>query len=89
MDKMNEEITSGYNDLQQVQMSIKAAEKMVGTATISMDPDQLQQASNAVADAQAQLAQARANETGVDEQFLKRCEQELQACSHQLTEAKQ
>jgi len=49
MDKFsNEEVTTGYNDLKQVEVSIQSAQKMIGTATMSMSPQQLEEATNAL-----------------------------------------
>jgi hypothetical protein len=86
---MEREIHSGYNDLMQVEMAVKTAQKMVGSATMSLDKDMLDGAKQAVADAHARLAEARHQATGVDEEFLRRCEQELQQAEHQLSEALQ
>jgi Protein of unknown function (DUF2564) len=36
---MERGIHSGYNDLMQVEMSVKTAQKMVGSATMSLDKD--------------------------------------------------
>jgi hypothetical protein len=90
MDRLpNQEVSTGYNDLQQAKVSIEAAQKMVGSATINMDPEFLQHAQNAVNNARTQLANARANATGVDEEFLTNCENTLSECEHQLNEALQ
>jgi hypothetical protein len=86
---MERDIHTGYNDLMQVEMSVKTAQKMVGSATMSLDKDMLEGAKQAVADAHARLSEARRNATGVDEQFLSRCERELQQAEHQLNEALQ
>ncbi len=90
MDKFsNEEVTTGYNDLKQVEVSIQSAQKMIGTATMSMSPQQLEEATNALNDAKAQLQSAKAHGTGVDwRQFLQQCMQSIQTCEQQLTEAK-
>jgi hypothetical protein len=84
---MERGIHSGYNDLMQVEMSVKTAQKMVGSATMSLDKDMLDGAKQAVADAHARLREARQQATGVDEEFLRRCQQELQQAEHQLNEA--
>ncbi|WP_026689727.1 DUF2564 family protein [Alteribacter aurantiacus] len=47
-----------FNDIQQVEMAIKAAQKMVGQATMSMNPEQLETATQALNDAKNQLQQA-------------------------------
>ncbi|WP_096435214.1 DUF2564 family protein [Alteribacter populi] len=47
-----------FNDIQQVEMAIKAAQKMVGQATMSMDTGQLETATNALNDAKRQLQEA-------------------------------
>jgi hypothetical protein len=79
---------SGFNDLKQVELSIDAAQKMVGSATMSMDPDLLEGATHAVNDARSQLTDAVSNATGVDNEFLKQAEQLLQQSEEQLNEAK-
>lgn len=77
-----------YNDLMQVQMAIKAAERMVGQATVNMDADQLEAATKAVEQAKNQYRNAVAHETGVDEHFLEMSSELLSRIEHQLTEAK-
>ncbi|QFT89322.1 hypothetical protein FIU87_11735 [Bacillus sp. THAF10] len=81
------DVHTGYNDLQQVQVSIQSAEKMVGSATMSMDPDTLDHAKRAVSDARSLLHDAKANGTGLDTDFLQNCELTLAQCEHQLNEA--
>ncbi|MFC5711826.1 DUF2564 family protein [Thalassorhabdus alkalitolerans] len=77
-----------YNDLMQVKMSIKAAERAVGHATESLDEDQLEAASNAVRFAKQQYQQAFTHQTGVDSHFLEVSEELLENIDHQLKEAK-
>ncbi|SFA46906.1 Protein of unknown function [Parageobacillus thermantarcticus] len=84
---MERGIHSGYNDLKQVEMFVKAAEKMVGQATMGLDKDMLEGAKQAVANAHAQLSRARRQATGVDEEFLSHYEQKLANAEHQLNEA--
>ncbi|MDW8515042.1 DUF2564 family protein [Priestia flexa] len=84
-----QDVTTGYNDLQQAQVSIQSAQKMIGTATMSMSPQQLSEATEALANARTELEAAHANATGVDEEFLQKCMADLKACEQQLTEAKQ
>ncbi|WP_456278652.1 DUF2564 family protein [Bacillus sp. AK128] len=78
-----------YNDLTQVAMSVKAAQKMVGTATMSMDREQLEEAGQAIQDARAQLSHALNNKTGVDQDFLNEQDLSLTQCEQQLNEARQ
>jgi len=80
-------IHSGYNDLKQVEMSIQAAERIVGSATMSLDPEMLDGAKRAIADAHNRLNEARQNATGVDNEFLQECERNLAKIEHQLKEA--
>lgn len=77
-----------FNDLKQVELSIEAAQKMVGSATMSMEPGQLQAATDAVNAARGQLQSALNNATGVDNEFLNEQESLLQNCEEQLKEAK-
>ncbi|HHW35746.1 MAG TPA: DUF2564 family protein [Bacillales bacterium] len=77
-----------FNDLKQVELSIEAAQKMVGSATMSMEPGQLQAATDAINTARGQLQNAFTNATGVDNEFLNEQESLLQDCEEQLKEAK-
>lgn len=77
-----------FNDLKQVELSIEAAQKMVGSATMSMEPGQLQAATDAVNTARGQLQNAFNNATGVDDEFLNEQESLLRVCEDQLREAK-
>jgi hypothetical protein len=77
-----------FNDLKQVEMSVLTAQKMVGSSTMSMDHEQLEDAASAVSDARNQLTSAKRNGTGVDDEFLQRQETLLQQCEEQLNEAK-
>ncbi|WP_102346492.1 DUF2564 family protein [Bacillus sp. Marseille-P3661] len=78
-----------FNDLKQVELSIDAAQKMVGSATMSMEPGQLAAATDAVNVARSQLETARNNATGVDNEFLAQQTALLNQCAEQLQEAKQ
>lgn len=77
-----------FNDLKQVELSIEAAQKMVGSATMSMEPGQLQAATDAVNTARGLLQSALNNTTGVDNEFFNEQETLLQNCEEQLKEAK-
>lgn len=77
-----------FNDLKQVELSIEAAQKMVGSATMSMEPGQLQAATDAVNAARGQLQNAFNNGTGVDNEFLNEQQTLLSECEEQLREAK-
>lgn len=76
-----------FNDLKQVEMSVAAAQKMVGSATMSMDPELIQSANSAIQDAKSQLNSAKNNATGVDGDFLARQESLIQQVEQQLSEA--
>jgi hypothetical protein len=78
-----------FNDLKQVEMSVSAAQKMVGTATMSMDLEQLEEAAQAIQDARGQLSHAKHNGTGVDDEFLNEQQLSLNQCEQQLNEARQ
>lgn len=77
-----------FNDLMQVQMAIKAAERMVGQATMSMDEDQLKAATDAVKQAKEQYKHALMHQTGVDDQFFEISSELIEKIEHQLEEAK-
>lgn len=79
------ELNTGFSNESQIDMSIKAAQKMVGSATMSMDKELLQNATNALQDARTQLTNAQ----NVDSDFLQRSEQALSQSEEQLNEAKQ
>lgn len=81
------DVYTGYNDLIQVKMSIEAAQKMVGSATMSMDPDSLQNALQAVENAKNLLEDARGHSTGVDDEFLSKAGLLLSQAEHQVNEA--
>ncbi|ANB59459.1 DUF2564 family protein [Anoxybacteroides amylolyticum] len=83
------ELHTGYNDLKQLDMFVETAQKMVGTATMSLDHDMLEGAKQAIANAYDQLARIRSKQTGVDDSFLAKCEQRLRQAEHQLNEAMQ
>ncbi|WP_169824018.1 DUF2564 family protein [Bacillus marinisedimentorum] len=76
-----------YNELKQLEMSIKAAQKMVGTATMSMDPDQLSDAERAVTSARLEYSEAVKASPGTDEQFFEQSMELLDRCEEQLKEA--
>ncbi|WP_054637709.1 DUF2564 family protein [Thalassobacillus sp. C254] len=76
-----------YNDLMQVKMSIKAAERAVGHATESLDEDQLEAASNAVRFAKQQYQQAFTHQTGRFS-FSRGFRRLIENIDHQLKEAK-
>lgn len=78
-----------YNDLKQVEMSVLAAQNMVGKATMSMDIEQLEEATQALKEARGRLAHASSNQTGVDLEFLEGQETLLTQSEEQLNEAKQ
>ncbi len=88
MDQINHTgLISGMNDLEQIKMSVKAAQKMVGSATMQLDPEAMEHAENAIRDARNLISMSP--KTGVDEEFLAKQKELLQQCEHQLTEAKQ
>lgn len=80
-------LISGMNEIAQLEASVKAAQKMVGAATMQMDPEAIKNAENAINDAKALMN--RSAETGFDQDFLTKQQQLLEQCQHQLTEAKQ
>ncbi len=84
---MNREWESDFNDLKQVELSIEAAEQMVGQATRSMDEGQLKAATSALYDAKEKLHKAIAHRTGVDEAFLEMSTELIAKADHQLKKA--
>ncbi|WP_100372805.1 DUF2564 family protein [Bacillus sp. FJAT-45037] len=77
-----------YNELQQVEMAIKSAQRMVGQATVNMDAEQLEAATEAVNQAKDQYKKAVTHQTGVDQQFFEFSEELLAKVDQQLKEAK-
>jgi len=78
---------SNFNNFEQVEMQVKAAQKMVGTATMSMDEHQLSDATDAITQARAQLEKMKALATDLDEEFLVKQEEYLAQVEQQLNEA--
>ncbi|MDQ0228834.1 DUF2564 family protein [Metabacillus malikii] len=88
MDHINHTgLISGLNDIQQIKMSVKAAQKMVGSATMQLDPEAIQRAEEAIQDARNIMN--RSQHTGYDEDFIQEQSSLLQQCEHQLSEAQQ
>lgn len=78
-----------FNDIRQVEMAIKAAQRMVGQATMSMDEGQLQAATDSLNQAKKQYADAVAHATGVNDDFFEFSSELIEKLDHQLTEAKE
>jgi glycine cleavage system protein P-like pyridoxal-binding family len=88
VDQINHtDLISGMNELSQIEMSVKAAQKMVGSATMQLDPEAIHHAENAIRDAKEIMN--RSPKTGVDQEFLLKQQELLNQCEHQLSEAKQ
>lgn len=77
-----------YNDIKELEMAIKSAQRMVGQATVNMDKDQLQAATDAVEQAKDYYQRAVSQQTGVDQQFLELSSELIEQVEHQLNEAK-
>ncbi|MBM7602076.1 hypothetical protein JOC75_000046 [Metabacillus crassostreae] len=88
MDQINHTgLISGMNDISQLEAAVKSAQKMVGSATMQLDPEALEHAENAIKDAKEIMN--RSTETGVDQLFISEQKKLLEQCEHQLSEAKQ
>lgn len=88
MDQINHTgLISGMNDISQLEAAVKSAQKMVGSATMQLDPEALEHAENAINDAKEIMN--RSTETGVDQLFISEQKKLLEQCEHQLSEAKQ
>jgi len=81
-------VSSHVNDFEEVKFRVETAQKMVGSATITMDPESLQHATIAVESARSQLETMKSVATDLDEPFLMNEEKKLSLCEHQLKEAK-
>ncbi|MGH0430108.1 DUF2564 family protein [Bacillus mycoides] len=79
---------SEVNDFEEVKFRVETAQKMVGSATISMDPDTLEHATTAVEAARSQLEIMKSVAVDLDEPFLMNEEKKLSKCEQQLHEAK-
>lgn len=78
---------SNFNNFEQVEMKVKAAQKLVGYATMSMDHQQLTDATDAITQARSQLEKMKSLATDLDEEFLVKQEEELTQVEQQLREA--
>ncbi|MBU9714856.1 DUF2564 family protein [Evansella tamaricis] len=76
-----------FDDKHQLEMAVKAAQKTVGSATMSMDPDQLESAEDAIQSAKAQLRMGM--EHHLDEELITYCSGLIEKLEHQIHEAKQ
>ncbi|ABS21647.1 DUF2564 family protein [Bacillus cytotoxicus] len=79
---------SHVNDFEEVKFRVETAQKLVGSATITMDPESLEHATNAVESARSQLEIMKSVATDLDKPFLRNEEKKLDQCEHQLQEAK-
>ncbi len=77
-----------FNQIRQVEMAIKAAQRMVGQATMSMDQNQLKAATDALNQAKRQYANAIKHVSGVSDEFFEFSNELIERLDHQLTEAK-
>lgn len=75
-----------FDEIRQVEMSIKAAQKSVGDATMNMNPKQLENATNALNEAKKQLNLAKQYE--MSDEFMNYSSNLLKKLEHQLNEAK-
>ena len=80
---------SQFTNFEQVEMKVKAAQKLVGYATMSMDQQQLNDASIAIEQARGQLEKMKQVATDLDEDFLGNQEAQLEQVEQQLLEARQ
>ncbi|UOY93405.1 DUF2564 family protein [Ectobacillus sp. JY-23] len=76
-----------FNGFEQVSMKVEAAQQMVGSATVSLDPEFLEHAATAVSEARAQLESMKQQATELDTSFLQEQETKLASVEHQLREA--
>ncbi|MDG5788477.1 DUF2564 family protein [Evansella sp. AB-P1] len=76
-----------FDELHQVEMAIKAAQKTVGNATMNMDPEQLNTAMKAINDAKNQLNNAYKHE--MSSEFLEYSSGLIEKLEHQVEEAKE
>jgi hypothetical protein len=77
-------MTEEYSNIEQVELAIQAAERMVGQATMSMDQQQLENATRALADARRQLEQAKL--MNLNDHLLRYSSSRINRLSHQVEE---
>lgn len=85
--RRNRKMSEPFDDLHQVEMAIKAAQKTVGNATMNMDPEQLDTATKAIEDAKNQLNMAIQHQ--LDPDFIQYSNSLIEKLEHQVNEAKQ
>ncbi|MFF2875696.1 DUF2564 family protein [Gottfriedia sp. NPDC057991] len=78
---------SNFNNFEDVEMKVKAAQKLVGYATMSMDAQQLTDATTAITQAREQLEKMKGLATNLDDEFLKKQEEDLMQVEQQIREA--
>ncbi|MCE7792343.1 DUF2564 family protein [Salipaludibacillus sp. CUR1] len=77
-------MTEEYSNIEQVELAIQAAERMVGQATMSMDQQQLENATRALAEARRQLEQAKL--MNLNDHLLQYSSSRINRLSHQVEE---
>jgi len=89
MERINHtDLISGLNERKQLELAVQSAQKMVGYATMRMDPEGMNDAKRAIQNAK-DLYEAFLNKnTGVEDEFLSEQKNLLVECEHQLQEAK-
>jgi hypothetical protein len=81
---MSEPISS----MEQLNLSVKTAQNMVGKATMAMDDQLLQAATDAVSNAQEELHALVSNGLEAESGFLADAQNVLAQCEQQINEAK-
>nr|WP_088011398.1 DUF2564 family protein [Gottfriedia acidiceleris] len=79
---------SNFNNFEDVEMKVKAAQRLVGYATMSMDEQQLTDATTAINQAREQLEKMKGLATDLDDEFLMKQEEDLTQVEQQLREAR-
>ncbi|PYZ95215.1 hypothetical protein CR194_06785 [Salipaludibacillus keqinensis] len=80
-------MTEDYQTIEQIELAIKAAERTVGQATMSMDEDQLNNATMALEQAKKQLEQAKMQ--NMNHETWQYSTAMINRLSHQVEEAKE
>jgi hypothetical protein len=76
------------SSLEQLNFSVKTAQNMVGKATMAMDDQLLQAATDAVNNAQEELQSLVSNGTDADHGLIADAQNVLSQCEQQINEAK-
>lgn len=76
-----------YNPFEEADMAIKAAQQMIGAATMSMDKEQLEDAKDALSKAKIEFNHAKKGLDATNQSFFDINNKIIQEMEHQLSAA--